>query len=496
METKIRLRYSGLLLFLARIVGMFGGLAFIILVVKNLSTEDLGAWQWISKIISYALIPSYVVNFWVARSVARDYSTSRTGIVLNSLLLVPVSAVYILLIPVLANAIEFNTLPFVVAIAFVPLYYLLTTLTYIAGGTAPQNMAYSEIVFESTKILFAFSLVFSLHLALVGTIVTVEFAILMTIAILIFLSRKYLHSGFRKDVAKQWMSRSWLSGYISQSGTLLSLDTIVVVAVAGLQATTVLAYFTIAITISGMVGLATSLTGGLTPKLLKGGKVTDIEAVLELTLMFGVPMLVGTFVIAGPLVDLFQHQYSVATAITRILLFSAFLDLISNLADTVVMGTVDIDKGKPGFKQLAKSKLFLLPSINFIMGAIYLVGLFIILTLSISGMPADAYQISVLWAVVLVVAKVPLVSIKFWLSRRVMKFRIPYRGIAKYLIGSGVMAVILFYSLNFVVYNSSFTKYFFYPLALVGVGSLTYAVVMLLIDKDFRQLARAVLRRK
>lgn len=496
METRVRVRYSGLILFLTKIIGAFSGLAFILLVVKNLSTDDLGIWQWISKIISYMLLPSLIVNFWVTRYVARDHTNSRTGLQVNCILLFPLLATYVLLIPVMAEAVHANTLPFLLASAFVPLYYLSAAMTYIGYGTEPQHVGYSEIAFESIKVLFAFLLVFSLRLYLNGAILSIEIALAVQFLVLFILSRKYLRAGFKSDVAKQWIKNSWLSGYVSQSGTLLSLDTIVVIAVAGLQATAVLAYFSVAIIVAGLVGLATSLAGGLIPKLLKGGEVSDIEAILKLTLMFGIPMLVGTYVIAEPMVDLFTLKYSAAVAIVKILVFSVFLDLFSSLADTVLMNTVEVDKGKPKVKELAKSRLFLLPSINFMMGACYLVVLLIILTRSLSGMSISPDQIALLWVTILLVVKLPFVSFKLWFSRRVMRFRIPYKEIVRYIAGAAVMTIALVYSLRFVVYDPSFGKYFVYPLALVGTGALTYTIVMLIIDKEFRQLVKAVLRKK
>jgi hypothetical protein len=366
----------------------------------------------------------------------------------------------------------------------------------IAGSTEPQYIAYTDIFFELSKVLSAFILVFILEFMLTGAVLTVEIALAVQTLLLIAFMSKYLHGGFKRDTAKQWVSRSWLSGYLSQSSFFLTLDVVIILVVVGAQGVLALAYFTVAAVISGLVGLASSLATGLYPKLLKSGEARDAEVVLKLTMLLGIPMLVGAILLADPLLYLYSTKstsYLIADTMTRILAVSMFIDLISNIADSVLLGTVNVDRGKPKFKELTKSRLFLLPSINVAMGLCYLVTLFFVLTFSISNFSPSASQICVLWALSLVLVKLPFVSYKFWFAKRIAKLRIPSKAIAKYSIGAGMMAIGLIYCLQFVVYGS-FYQFLIYPVGLVGVGAVIYTVTLLVIDKDFRQLLRTIFR--
>jgi O-antigen/teichoic acid export membrane protein len=493
VQKGIRLRYVGFVSFAASIVGALAGLLFIILVVRRLSSTDLGTWQWINRIVSYALLPAALLNFWSARSIARDSTTSRTALILNGALSLPVLLAYVLLIPLIANAAQTTTPIFLVAAAFIPLYYLNQAMQTIAGSTEPQHIGYSTIFFESSKVLSAFILVFTLQFMLTGAVLSVEIALVIQITFLIVFMRKYLHGRLKRESAKQWVSQSWLSGYLSQSTFLLTLDVVIVLVVSGALGTLVLAYFTVAAVIGGLVGLAGSLATGLYPKLLKSGGARDVEVVLKLLLLFGIPMLVGTMLIVQPLLYLYGSKYLIVNTMTRILVASSFVDTISSIADSVLLGTVNVDRGKPKFKELAKSRLFLIPSINFAMGLCYLVALFFVLTFSISNLSPSASQIGILWVLSLLLVKLPFVSYKLLFAKRVAKFRIPWKAIAKYSIGAAIMAIGLIYCLQFVVYGS-FYQFLIYPLGLVGVGVVIYTITLLVIDKDFRQLLRTILR--
>jgi hypothetical protein len=179
-------------------------------------------------------------------------------------------------------------------------------------------------------------------------------------------------------------------------------------------------------------------------------------------------------------------------------MLSTFLDMISSIADSVVQGSVNVDKGKAGFKELTKSKLFLLPSINFLTGASYLIVLYLVLSSTLAGPLPSADQVAFLWSIVLLLVKLPFVAYKFWLSRRVVRFRIPFKAVAKYIIGTVPMAIVLIYLIYFtpfLVYvpSGKALQYLPYPLTLIGIGAITYLAVMLIIDKEFRQLARLAL---
>jgi hypothetical protein len=497
MGERIRLRYAGLVSLVARIIGTLVGLGFLFFVVRNLSQDDWNAWAWISRVVGYTLIPSVIVNFWVGRFVARDPTNSKTGLVMNILLMLPFLVSYVILIPFLSSVVPASYLVYLVAALLIPFNYLAQAMTYIGTSIKPEYWGYSEIVYEPVKLLLAFISVVVLGLALLGAVLTVEIALAMQFLTLFILSRKYLHSGFRKDVAKQWVSYSWLSGYISESAVLLTFDAAVVLIVLGARGAVALGYILVASSISNLVGIAGAIASSLPIKLLRGGEGTDVETVLRLTLLFGIPILAGGLILARPITYIFP-AYITLVPIVMVLMLSAFLDIISSIADSVVQGATKIDKGKPKFKELAKSRLFLLPSINFVTGGSYLVVLYLVFSSSFVGPSLGSDQVAFIWSIVLLLVKLPFVLCKFWLSKRVIRFRIPYKAILKYCIGAVPMALVLVYLIYFspfLVYvpSGKALQYIPYPLVLIGIGAIAYVSVMLLIDREFRQLVRIVI---
>jgi hypothetical protein len=259
-----------------------------------------------------------------------------------------------------------------------------------------------------------------------------------------------------------------------------------------------MSYFQVAVTVATLVSVSTGLTQALMPKLLRGGKAADIETVLKLTLLFAVPMLIGVLIIVEPILFLFSDKYfySFVSTTIRILAFSAFLDLLSGISDSILMGTAEVDKGKTTFKDLVNSRLFKLPSLNFLQAGAYLLALFIMLPIFISNPTLGLGELTIIWAAILVSVKLPFVLLKFWFSKRIMKFTVPVKTTVKCLVGAGVMGIVLFLYLPNVQYTGSFYQFVAYPIILVGIGALTYFFAMLLIDREFRQLLRAIFSRQ
>jgi hypothetical protein len=140
-----------------------------------------------------------------------------------------------------------------------------------------------------------------------------------------------------------------------------------------------------------------------------------------------------------------------------------------------------------------------MPSINFLTGASYLVALFLTLTAILSNSSPSIFELALVWSIVFFLVKIPFILYKFWLSKRVARFRIPFVAIAKYCAGSAVMALVLIYVMYFtpfLVYvpSGSVRAFILYPLILIGVGSIVYFVLMFGIDSEFRQLVGIAIR--
>ena len=87
LKSKIRLRYSGLVVFTSRLISIAAGLAFVLMIIRNVAEEQFGIWGNLSDVLSYFILLSTVFPFWATRFVARKHAGSaRTGLVANTLI--------------------------------------------------------------------------------------------------------------------------------------------------------------------------------------------------------------------------------------------------------------------------------------------------------------------------------------------------------------------------------------------------------------------------
>ena len=84
VKSEIRLKYSGLIVFASNILSVTTGLAFVLMITRNVSTDEFGIWGNISDLSTYFILLSGVIPFWATRFVAREHAGSaKTGLVAN-----------------------------------------------------------------------------------------------------------------------------------------------------------------------------------------------------------------------------------------------------------------------------------------------------------------------------------------------------------------------------------------------------------------------------
>src|SRR5262249_12132803 len=81
--SKIRLRYASGIAFLARIISLFTGFLFTLIVTRNLSVEQFGQWTVISSLVLYGTFPAYIVGYWLTRFAARGEKVATLGLTLT-----------------------------------------------------------------------------------------------------------------------------------------------------------------------------------------------------------------------------------------------------------------------------------------------------------------------------------------------------------------------------------------------------------------------------
>lgn len=485
MGRAIRLRYTGLVAFLARIGSIFTGLAFTVLVTRNLSVSEFGLWQYISILCSYLLFPNALINYWSTRFTARGYNVGKTHVCLSASFSFAALVAFLAISVWGSRDLTADVSVFFLASLTIPFLYLSQALEALAYGHRPELPQYGFVVFEVSKIALGTVFVLLLRMGFYGVLTSVILAYAVQAAFLAITQLSFLRGSLDWNVAAQWIKSSWLPAYGLLPGTLLSFDTLLVTVLS--NSTEPIAYWRAAQVIFGMVSYSAFLASALYPKLLSGGGSRDVETVLKLVLMFAVPMVVGAFVLAKPLLAILKAEYVVASDIVRVGVFVALISATANVFSGAIAGLESVDKeGQLSFRKLMKSKLFLIPSINMVASAAYLASLFIITRLILSYDAENAYIMIPFYAnISLLIVNALTLLYLYAILKKILKFSFPALSLLKYTVAAMPMIVV----------------FFLYPpvgslktIAEALVGGCIYFSLLLLIDKEARELLAAGIR--
>lgn len=487
----IRMRYAGLVGFIIRLLSIFTGFLFITIVTRQLPEAEFGIWVWITRLIGYIAFPVLAVDYWVTRFVARDYRVAKTGLMLTLILSAVATIVYLAISPQAAKISNAPLIFFVISAVQIPLTYIKENFDSVSNGVKPQVTSYGFLAFEVAKVVFAFFLMAFLGPTLISAIVAVAGAQVVNMIVLFRFIRKDLSGSFDKPLAKRWIRISWIPLFTGFSTFFLS--TFDVSIVIGLSASSlILANYGVAYVFFGIILSSGTLASALYPKLLGGGGGKDIEEILNLTAMFAIPMSAGVFIIARPLLYILNPIYVDAVPVVRILILYAFILVLMNILDFTILGAEKVELNlESKFKDFVKSKLFLLPSINLMLGAVYLATLGIVVYITLLwGLQPE--EIAFYWALTQLVTVLPFFAYKGLLARRIIHFKVPWRGIFLYLIASFVMVVTLQLIKFEITYTPSIYIFTYDALKLAGTGAGIYFLILYIFDPYFRNLLKTI----
>jgi|TARA_B100001971_G_C18263686_1_gene589562 O-antigen/teichoic acid export membrane protein len=477
--------------FAIRLLSIFTGFIFIMLVTRQLSAEDFGTWIWISRLIGYVAFPVLAVNYWVTRFVARDFKAAKTGFMLVLILAALGTMVYLLIIPYAARMSAAPLIFFGIATSQIPLTYVKENLDSVSYGVKPQIASYGFFAFEIAKVVLAFLLMATLGPTLTSAILAVAGAQVINIVVLLLFLREDLHGIFDKGLAKRWLKVFWIPIYTGFSIFFLAtFDATIVISLSG--SNIILANYGAASVFFGIIMSLGPLASALYPRLLGGGGGKDIEEILKLTLLLAIPMCAGVFIIARPLLFMLNPIYVEATLVVRALIFYAFILVMMNILDFVITGSEKVElKLESTFKDFMKSRLFILPSINLLMGIFYLISLTLVLLITLQwGLQPE--EIAFYWALTQLVTSIPFFTYKFWLARKIITFRIPWRQAALYILASLIMVAAIQTIKLGITYTPSIYIFIYDALKLALTGSTVYFIIVYIFDPYFRNLLRSI----
>lgn len=496
--SNIRLRYSGFIVFLSRFLSLFTGLAFTILITRQLTIEEFGLWQIISAAVAVSLAPSFVVNFWLTRFEARNQGAAVTGAILNLGMLSIGTTIFFLIVIPMAQQLSSPLPIFLLAGVQVPLYYFVNNFEAVSFGVKPQIQGYAFLAFELLKIPTAYILVVVLHYSLAGAILAVASAQVVQMIILGTMLRGRYRSSFNLGYAKRWLKSFWLplfGGGTFGTGIwfLFVVDSFVISALT--SSSEAVGIYRLAYALTDIVVYTSVLAVALYPKLLAGGTKKDVEQALSYMLMLGVPMAFGLFMLANPLLRIMKPDYVVAIDTLRTLVFPAFALALSRVADIIITGYEKVDLiEKPTFRDYMRSGLFVVPRINLINALVYLGTLSVVVTIFLRSQ-IDSPTLTLIWATTLLATKIPFVAYKLLLAKRLTHFKTPVSTIGKYLVASIAMSVPLFFAEKYLSTQHVFLPLLLLTLSVVLLGAFIYFAILYVLDDEFKTLAKLTIRK-
>lgn len=492
--SSVRVAYSGLIAFAVSIVSVITGTVFVIIVTRRLAPEDFGLWTLIGGIITYVVIVKPIITYWSVRQISRGENVAKTSVMSSGLFSIAATIAFIALAFYFSNTLEVDLNLLLFASILVPLSYLYDALSGIAVTKKPQTISYSLLAFEVTKIPIGILLVVFLDLELFGAIATVIVAETVKTTLLFLYTRHYLHDKFNFQSLKFWLKMSWLTMYETGSWLLKSLDVFVISILSGSLIT--LAYWGVSQTIATIISHSAKLTQGLYPKLLATGKKEFTEDSIKRTLLFAIPILAASIVFAKPGLYILNPVYIDGVNIVILLSIRSFVFLISSIAfDTLrAYDPVDIEKGSSSFREYMKSKLFFLPTLNYIFHGIYIAALVIFLRIHTESAFNDVQTVEI-WSAIFLAINIPLMIYGLITIHRKHRISLPFKSIAKFSIVTLIYSLITHFVLEkTVVYTQSIYDFLPQLIPIMVLGGCIYFGLIYLVDEDTKKLFKSIFR--
>jgi len=467
----IRLRYTGIINFGSNLFSIITGLIFSAIVARNLSQTDIGLWYFIDTNIAIFVLLKNMIPFWLTRNYARGKDVASTGIIANIILSIPFFLGYIIILPLFKN-VWISPFHFGFASIFIIIQFILSSLTALVRAKNPEKLAYSLVVGELVK-LIGYPIITTYQLTGIIAITSISH-----IARIFYLIRSLkLSKKIELEHVRVWIGSSWvlIVGLIA-STILQNLHKYIL----GLLSLESLGFYSIYNVITSKILIANSLASGLYPKLLSGkGKSEDVEDVLSITAMFAIPMMLGGIILARDLVSILGSKYlhiDLANLILFIMFIEAFIRVFNIVFRNISEGSEKKDFGTFDQKTILKSSIFLNNIIPYL-------ALIVSAPLLFTLVPSSG-----LIAVVCIRlgSAIILCSLRYVLASKAIKFEVPVKRIAKYIMASILMVLILLFlprgrgSIITVIEVMS--------------GFIIYMASLWILDKETRKLITSVIK--
>jgi len=364
MAGEIRVRLSGLTLFISNISSFLLGFIFVILISRNLSQGDLGAWFFIGSLLTYFQVLEKVLPYWVLRDSARGLKIVKTSSIFNLLISIPLLSGFLCTSYAVSGAVGVDITLFLIASLLLPIYYVQDPITSVIYAKRPHLASLRNPIIDGVKIPLAFLL---LPHGLKGVLVAIIAANLVYLIYSLAIVRDYIEEKLRIDWLKSRLKHAWLPLFRSASGYISSASDSFLVGV--LLSPIELSYYGIGITISNAIRSSGQMSLPFSVKLLAKEKTDrrEVRSLLKFISIFVIPMLLGGVILAPNLFGVFGKAYAKGAWILPPLLLAAVFSTYSSALGGLLKGLEKADKSpEVGHVALLRSKLFAVDSLDYL----------------------------------------------------------------------------------------------------------------------------------
>lgn len=485
MEKELRVHYSGLIIFMAKILSVATGLVFTLLITRNATKEEYGVWANIFDLIGYFALLAAAIPFWVTRFAARGKKgAAKTGLFANSAIALVATAFYIPLLPFIISVVgipESYMILYLVASIHIVELYLLNVLEAILRASNPRAIGYGLLVGEACKIILAYVLIVQFQQSLLGAMISLIAAISIQIVYYVKLVLPDLKMRVQWNYAKEWLRGSAANIYYMGGNQAVSFILLMLLGFGGEAAR---GEYQAAATIASIITYSYFVSFALYPRILERDSLGEVTMSLKMVLMFAIPMAAGAMALPDSLVTIVDEQYSEAATILVLLAIDAVVVTLSQFYTFVLLGVEKLDEEtKIPFRHLIRSRIFKVFTLPYIHAGMTLPAAFYILTNFAFGQTLQAaFYVTLLN----MAARLVMFFVLYTIVHRAVKLSVPWKSIAKYLLAATVMASVL--------YLLPHPTKLSLTLAATATGGAFYLVLLLAIDKESRELLARILQ--
>ncbi|MEM4489363.1 MAG: hypothetical protein QXK88_11345 [Desulfurococcaceae archaeon] len=495
--SSLKLKLPGTIHFASNIYSLFTGLAFTVVVTRSLTVYDFGFWTMISQYLVYTAIPlSNIASFWIVRYAARGFKQALKSGLIFGLALSSIGLLLYLLVALLANR-SFSQSLFILLLAApqAVTYILLGALSSAVTGISPVHIGISSAIFETSKVLLAYSSVRILKMGLIGAVISVVIAQVIQVIYLLIILQKYIkHESIDHSLIKKWFKLSWLPAYGLLSGLIGGFDVLIARIISSTDALVGVR------NVAGIAGsfpkYASSLSLSLYPRSLSTLNSKDWERDVEESLRFmsliAIPIAFGNIALMDLLLEIFGKKYVDAYLAGIVLTFSSLIGLMNSIIDPILLGSETIDlKDEAIFKEYLRSRIFRLITLNHLSAITYLIAV----TIAIVPYAGDVYQAALYWSLASFIG-MPYMIYKIKMLKEIgVQLKLPTGSIIRYSLTSALM-FLLIHTLREIIFKNAaknIAELLTEVIALTIIGGSFYFLVILIVDDYGRRvLAQAI----